>query len=72
MISQLQQLQQTFSHCRKYPRLVAWRETIARKEVRRFAGSGYWGKPLPGLGDPLTEAMFDSIFKHTHSLLKVR
>jgi uracil-DNA glycosylase len=72
MISQLQQLQHTIRHCQKCPRLVAWRETIARKKVRRFANSEYWGKPLPGFGDPLTEATFDSIFKHTYSLLKVR
>ena len=38
--------------CRACPRLVAWREEVARTKVRRFAAEEYWGKPLPGFGDP--------------------
>lgn len=38
--------------CRRCPRLVRWREKVAREKVRRFAGEEYWGKPLPGFGDP--------------------
>jgi len=38
--------------CRRCPRLVAWREEVARKKVRRFADWSYWGKPVPGFGDP--------------------
>jgi uracil-DNA glycosylase family 4 len=38
--------------CRACPRLVRWRETVARAKVRRFSGERYWGKPLPGFGDP--------------------
>ena len=38
--------------CRLCPRLVLWREEVARKKVRRFAGEFYWGKPNPGFGDP--------------------
>jgi uracil-DNA glycosylase family 4 len=37
--------------CRDCPRLVTWRETIARDRVRRFADWTYWGKPVPGFGD---------------------
>lgn len=37
--------------CRRCPRLVAWREKVAREKVRRFAAEQYWGKPLPGFGD---------------------
>jgi len=37
--------------CRRCPRLVRWRETTARKKVRRFADQEYWGKPIPGFGD---------------------
>ena len=40
--------------CRRCPRLVRWREEVARRKVRRFAGETYWGKPNPGFGD--TEA----------------
>lgn len=39
-------------HCRRCPRLVAWREAVAQEKVRRFANDEYWGKPLTGFGDP--------------------
>jgi uracil-DNA glycosylase family 4 len=38
--------------CRRCPRLVAWRELVAREKVARFRGETYWGRPLPGFGDP--------------------
>jgi uracil-DNA glycosylase family 4 len=38
--------------CRLCPRLVAWREHVASEKVARFASETYWGRPLPGFGDP--------------------
>jgi uracil-DNA glycosylase len=38
--------------CRRCPRLVAWREQVARVKRASFASEEYWGKPLPGFGDP--------------------
>lgn len=38
--------------CRRCPRLVAWREEAARVKVARFAADTYWGRPVPGFGDP--------------------
>ncbi len=38
--------------CRKCPRLVAYRERIAQERKREFAGEMYWGRPVPGFGDP--------------------
>jgi len=38
--------------CRKCPRLVAYREEVARKKRRAFMSWTYWGKPVPGFGDP--------------------
>lgn len=38
--------------CRRCPRLVEWRERIARDKVARFRDDEYWGRPLPGFGDP--------------------
>ncbi len=38
--------------CRRCPRLVAWREQVAREKVARFRDEPYWGRPLPGFGDP--------------------
>lgn len=31
---------------------MRWREKVAREKVRRFAAENYWGRPLPGFGDP--------------------
>jgi uracil-DNA glycosylase family 4 len=38
--------------CRRCPRLVAYRERVAREKVRRYRDEEYWGKPVPGFGDP--------------------
>jgi len=38
--------------CRRCPRLVAWREQVAREKVRRFRAETYWGRPVPAFGDP--------------------
>ncbi len=38
--------------CRRCPRLVAWREEVAQVRRASFASEQYWGKPLPGFGDP--------------------
>jgi uracil-DNA glycosylase len=38
--------------CRRCPRLVQWREQVAREKVARFHDWEYWGRPVPGFGDP--------------------
>jgi uracil-DNA glycosylase len=38
--------------CRACPRLVAWREQVARDKRAAYADEGYWGRPVPGFGDP--------------------
>jgi uracil-DNA glycosylase len=38
--------------CRACPRLVEWRERVAREKTARFADQAYWGRPVPGFGDP--------------------
>ena len=38
--------------CRRCPRLVEWRERVARVKVARHADAEYWGRPVPGFGDP--------------------
>ena len=44
-------LQEEIIACRKCPRLVKWREAVAKKKVRRFMEWDYWGKPVPSFGD---------------------
>jgi len=38
--------------CRRCPRLVEWREQVAREKVARFRNETYWARPVPGFGDP--------------------
>lgn len=38
--------------CRKCPRLVEYREEVARRKRRAFQDQEYWGRPVPGYGDP--------------------
>jgi uracil-DNA glycosylase family 4 len=48
----LEELESEITECRRCPRLVAWREEVARVKRAAFAGEDYWGRPLPGFGDP--------------------
>lgn len=47
----LEALNRRIITCRKCPRLVDWREAVARTKRRAFAEWDYWGKPVPGFGD---------------------
>ncbi len=38
--------------CRRCPRLVEWRERVAREKRRAYRDEAYWGRPVPGFGDP--------------------
>jgi uracil-DNA glycosylase family 4 len=40
------------AQCRACPRLVRWREQVAREKRRAYADCDYWGRPVPGFGDP--------------------
>ena len=48
----LEALRDEIVECRRCPRLVAWREAVAREKVARFRDEPYWGRPAPGFGDP--------------------
>jgi uracil-DNA glycosylase family 4 len=50
--AELDRLTSEIVACRRCPRLVAWRELVAREKVARFRDEIYWGRPLPGFGDP--------------------
>jgi uracil-DNA glycosylase len=49
---QLERLSQEVVRCRRCPRLVAWREQVARERRAAFRDQEYWGRPVPGFGDP--------------------
>ena len=50
--SELEKLNAEIIQCRKCARLVAWREEVARVKRRAYIDQEYWGKPVPGFGDP--------------------
>lgn len=50
--TQLAALAEGIVSCRRCPRLVEWREQVASEKVARFADQDYWGRPVPGFGDP--------------------
>jgi uracil-DNA glycosylase len=51
-VSALDDLGREIVDCRRCPRLVAWREELARVKRAAFADDEYWGRPVPGFGDP--------------------
>ncbi len=44
-------------NCRKCPRLVRWREQVAQEKRRMFRDWDYWGRPVPGFGDPRAQLL---------------
>jgi uracil-DNA glycosylase len=52
--------------CRRCPRLVAWREQVARERRAAFAGERYWGRPLPGFGDPAARVLIFGLAPAAH------
>jgi len=51
-MSALEAIEAQVVQCRRCPRLVEWRERVAREKRAAFAGQEYWGRPVPGFGDP--------------------
>ncbi len=52
--------------CRACPRLVQWREDVARERVARFADEVYWGRPVPGFGDPAARLLIVGLAPAAH------
>jgi uracil-DNA glycosylase family 4 len=52
--------------CRRCPRLVEWRERVAREKTARFADQAYWGRPVPGWGDPRARIMVIGLAPAAH------
>lgn len=54
------------SRCRRCPRLVQWREQVARERRAAFANESYWGRPLPGFGDPHARVLIFGLAPAAH------
>ena len=62
----LARLENEIVSCRKCPRLVAWRETVAREKTARFSDWDYWGKPVSGWGDPKARVLVVGLAPAAH------
>ncbi len=62
----LRRLQKEIVSCRRCLRLVYWREETARAKVRRYADQDYWGRPLPGFGDPRARLLLVGLAPAAH------
>lgn len=54
------------SVCRACPRLVEWREQVAVEKRRAFAHETYWGRPVPGFGDPAARTLIVGLAPAAH------
>jgi uracil-DNA glycosylase len=52
MPGRLEEVQARVVRCKRCPRLVQWREQVAREKRAAFRDETYWGRPVPGFGDP--------------------
>lgn len=62
----LEQLNDEIVQCRKCPRLVRYRETVAREKRLAFREWDYWGKPVPGFGDPRAKLLILGLAPAAH------
>ncbi len=65
-LSELEKLNQDIIRCRACPRLVRYREQVARDKRRSFLAWDYWGKPVPGFGDPRAELLILGLAPAAH------
>jgi uracil-DNA glycosylase family 4 len=62
----LDALEAEVTGCARCPRLVAWREEVARTKRAAFAQQEYWGRPIPGFGDPAARVLMLGLAPAAH------
>lgn len=65
-VSDLDELRREVEACTRCPRLVAWREQVARNAPPRFAGQTYWARALAGWGDPAARVLVVGLAPAAH------
>ena len=65
-MTRIEELQRKVVTCRKCPRLVKWRERVAREKTRRFQFEEYWGRPNPSFGDPAARLLLVGLAPAAH------
>ena len=66
MSDSLQQLREQILVCRQCPRLVVYRERVAREKKKQFRSDSYWGRPVPGFGDPTAQLVLVGLAPAAH------
>ncbi|HUF52900.1 MAG TPA: uracil-DNA glycosylase [Dehalococcoidia bacterium] len=61
-----QRLASEVTSCFRCPRLVEWREQVAREKRAAFRAWDYWGRPLPGFGDPAARVVVVGLAPAAH------
>jgi uracil-DNA glycosylase family 4 len=64
--SSLTQLQQEIVACRRCPRLVSWRERVAKEKRAAYRTETYWGQPVPSFGDPQARLLICGLAPAAH------
>src|SRR5216684_958159 len=64
--TQLRHLNQCIVSCRRCPRLVRWREKVAREKRAAYRDEIYWGRPIPGFGDPRARVLICGLAPAAH------
>lgn len=59
-------LDTAIAECRACPRLVDWRERVARERRAAYAEQDYWGRPVPGFGDPTASILVVGLAPAAH------
>lgn len=62
----LERLEGRIVRCRRCPRLVEWRERVAAEKRAAFADWDYWGRPVPGFGDPAATILIVGLAPAAH------
>src|SRR5580704_3579058 len=65
-LPQLRILNEEIVACRKCPRLVRYREKVAREKRLAYRNWEYWGRPVPGFGDPSAELLILGLAPAAH------
>lgn len=65
-MTKLEHLHAEIIECRACPRLVAWREEVARVKRRAYRDWTYWGRPVPGFGDPRARLLIVGLAPAAH------
>ena len=62
----LEELNALIVRCRRCPRLVTYREAVAREKRAAFRDWTYWGRPVPGFGDPRARLLIVGLAPAAH------